>query len=105
MNKLLIATGKNRFEKKWKNIEISWTEFLSKLESTTRTRETVVEYSKMKKLQQDEIKDVGGFVGGHLKDGKRRNGNVVYRTMITLDADYAKPDLWERLTVIFLFIW
>lgn len=100
MDKLLIATGKSRFEKKWKNIEINWFDFVAKLERTTRTRETVVEYSKMKKPQQDEIKDIGGFVGGHLKDGMRRNGNVVYRTMITLDADFAKSDLWDRLTVI-----
>ena len=44
----------------------------------------------MRKGGQDSIKDVGGFVGGHLKYGRRKKGNVLSRSMLTLDMDYGK---------------
>ena len=100
MDKLLIATGKNRFETKWKNVEVSWPQLVEKLSKTYTTRETMADYAKMKKSDQDQIKDIGGFVGGHLKEGKRRNGQVVYRTLVTLDADFALPAFWDNLTVM-----
>ena len=37
------------------------------------------------KRQQDAIKDVGGFVAGHLKAGRRKNGTVLCRSMLMLD--------------------
>jgi len=52
---------------------------------------------KMPKAQQDEIKDVGGFVGGTLKGGRRTANSVVWRQVITLDADYVKGDFWAAV--------
>ena len=49
-----IAIGNNRFDKKWKNREISWEEFLLKISSTVYTTETAEEYRRLKKGQQDE---------------------------------------------------
>ena len=40
---------------------------------------------KLSKDQQDRIKDIGGFVGGRLREGKRRNGYVDARQILTLD--------------------
>ena len=57
----------------------------------------------MKKLQQDNIKDVGGFVGGHLKAGRRKKGNVLSRSLLTLDMDYGTPDIWDQITLFFDF--
>jgi hypothetical protein len=74
-------------DKKWKNTDISWEDFCSRVKTTQRTTETVEEYRKMRKGGQDSIKDVGGFVGGHLKDGRRKKGNVLSRSMLTLDMD------------------
>src|SRR5690606_14656957 len=37
-----------------------------------------------------EIKDIGGFVGGTLQGGRRKASAVKWRSLITLDADYAK---------------
>jgi predicted P-loop ATPase len=54
----------------------------------------------MKKDEQDQIKDVGGFVGGHLKEGRRKNGHVVNRSIVTLDVDFATPDLWEDIELL-----
>jgi hypothetical protein len=39
----------------------------------------------MPKPKQDNIKNVGGFVGGKLKDGIRKNDYVVFRSILTLD--------------------
>lgn len=92
-----IAVGNSRMDKKWKNREISWEDFCKKVSVTQRTTETVEEYRKLRKGRQDNIKDVGGFVGGHLKEGRRKNGNVLCRSMLTLDVDYGTPEFWEEL--------
>lgn len=100
---LVIAVGNSRREKVWKNIELSWDEFLKRAGTPFRTSETVSEYLKLKKEEQDEIKDVGGFVGGRLKEGVRKNGYVEYRSMLTLDMDYASPGVWDMITMLFDF--
>ena len=76
---LAIATGKNRFETKWKNRSLPWSGLLGKLSESVTTGETHAEYMKMGKTEQDRIKDIGGFVGGHLKEGRRKSGMVESR--------------------------
>lgn len=98
---LEISIGRNRFEKNWKNKKITWINLLKKLSETHRTHETLDEYLKMKKQDQDNIKDIGGYVGGMLRDGKRRNGYVISRSIITLDADYAPQNMWEDAKLVF----
>lgn len=94
---LIISLGKSRFETAWRNTSINWSELLAKLKKSLMTHETHAEYMKMSKDQQDKIKDIGGFVGGHLKDGHRRNGSVLSRQIITLDLDFPPVDLWKQL--------
>ncbi|EMW6317264.1 hypothetical protein AAFE33_002900 [Enterococcus faecalis] len=96
-----IAYGNSRMDKKWKNTDISWEDFCSRVKATQRTTETVEEYRKMRKGGQDSIKDVGGFVGGHLKDGRRKKGNVLSRSMLTLDMDYGTSGIWEEISTFF----
>ena len=88
--KFTISTGNSRKDKFWKQQTVAWDEFVKKLSRTTVTSETQAEYRKMKKHEQDNIKDVGGFVAGELKDGRRRKENVLSRSMLTLDMDYAE---------------
>jgi len=57
-----------------------------------RTTETVEEYPKLPKEQRDAAKDHGGFVGGWLKGGIRKNGNVISRGIGALDADCIPKD-------------
>jgi len=95
-----IAVGNSRMDKKWKNKDITWEDFISLVKSTIRTTETVSEFRKMSRAQQDSIKDVGGFVGGALREGKRRNGYVLSRSLLTLDMDYAKPEVWEQIEAL-----
>ena len=94
-----IAVGNSRMDKRWKNQDISWADLCARCGSTIRTTETVEEYRKLKKGQQDGIKDVGGFVGGHLREGRRKNSMVLCRSLLTLDMDYGTPDIWDEITL------
>lgn len=95
-----ISYGNSRLDKKWKNNEISWDDFCTRVSTTIRTTETVQEYRKLKKGQQDDIKDVGGYVAGHLREGRRKKGFVLCRSMVLLDMDYGTPDIWDELTML-----
>ena len=96
-----VAVGNSRMDKRWKNKDITWTAFKDTVRTTKRTTETVSEFRKMTKARQDSIKDIGGFVGGALREGKRRNGYVLCRSLLTLDMDYATPDTWEQLESLY----
>ena len=98
-----IAVGNSRMDRKWKNTDVSWEYFCTRVKTTQRTTETMQEYKKLKKGRQDDVKDVGGFVGGHLKEGRRKKGNVLCRSLLTLDMDYGKPNIWEQIKMLFDF--
>lgn len=99
---LTLAVGSSRFEKSWKNKSMQWAELVQRLSQTTRTGETLAEYKKLSKPQQDKIKDVGGFVGGTLKGGRRKTDAVKWRQIVTLDADHLKDtDLWETIELLY----
>lgn len=105
MDKLVIATGYSRTTKIWKNTNITWEELLDRLRTTTRTTETQGEYRNSTRKRQDDIKDVGGFVGGKLKEGRRKAGYIDKRYLLTLDADYASEDFIDALFIFFDFTW
>ena len=99
--KLQIATGNSRMEKRWNNVEMELDEFINRISHTIRTAETVEQYMKMTKAKQDAIKDVGGFVGGRLKGGRRKKDCVEYRIIITLDIDHAVPGVIEQIEMLY----
>lgn len=99
MIKFNIATGKSRRDVKWKNKQVTWETFIQKIKETHRTVETIDEYDTFKKDRQDEIKDVGGYVGGNLAGGRRLVSSVTSRQLITLDADEATSDFWQKFTL------
>ena len=96
MRNLKIAVCRSRKDKRYHNQEIAWSELIDRLKDTVRTHETVNEYRAMSKARQADIKDVGGFVAGYLKDGKRGKETIKSRSMITLDMDDASIDLIEQ---------
>lgn len=100
---VIISVANSRTSRHWKNINVSWEGFLDKVKTTRRTAETIEEYRKLSKPKQDEIKDVGGFVAGKLRDGRRKTGCVEYRSMLTLDMDYAASGIWEQITMSYDF--
>lgn len=99
MVRLNIAIGKSRWDTQWKNKTMTWSELLNRLKETTRTHETVEEYKALSKDDQGRIKDIGGFVGGHLIEGRRLKGNVKNRSLVTLDVDYANSEFWGDFTM------
>lgn len=100
---IALATGKSKKETHWKNKTMEWSELVKKLSHTTRTPETAAEYKKMAKTDRDRIKDVGGFVGGTLKNGRRLKANVANRTLLTLDLDYVEGDIWASIELLYDF--
>lgn len=85
--KLIISEANNRLSKQWVTTEITWSEFVDRLGKPKITTETLDEFLSYSKSKQDDIKDVGGFVGGKLKGNLRRSEAVESRSLITLDLD------------------
>ena len=97
MRELKIAVANTRKAKTWNNRVTTWEAFVERLSTTQKTIETIEEFLAMKRGEQDEIKDVGGYVMGHLKQGKRRAGSVLCRSCVTLDMDFATPGIMEHV--------
>ncbi len=97
---LIIARGNSRKDIRWKNTTLAWSDLLARLATTTRTPELQAEYFAMTKAQQDDIKDVGGFVGGALSGGRRKSDTVTFRQLVALDADFAKPGLHHEIMLL-----
>ena len=85
--KVKIAVCNHRTDKKYKNQELDWDYLVDRNKHPLRTSETAEEYPKMTKDQRSNLKDIGGVVGGWLRGGIRKNGNVLFRTLGLLDAD------------------
>ncbi|MBX9179690.1 hypothetical protein HCG68_01785 [Paeniclostridium sordellii] len=93
-----IAIGRSRKEINYVNKSISYLDFINNyLKDTKYTKENYKEYINFSKDIQDNIKDVGGFVGGFLKGGKRRKDTVINRSLVTLDADFAYENMIEDI--------
>lgn len=84
---LTITTASNRKSKQWQPRELSWQRLISELEKPVTGSETFTEYMMMPKSEQDELKDVGGFVGGTFNGTRRLAQNLTGRDIITLDLD------------------
>ena len=98
---LKIAYGDSRLSKRWVNKKTTFEELCKRFKATRRTTETVAEYKKLTKDRRDTIKDVGGYVLGHLKGGRRKKDTVASRSGITLDADHADQDFIGRVEMLF----
>lgn len=99
MNKgtFIITTGNSRKALNWKQVTLSIPEFFDRLRSPSRGTETLAEYLRMKKSQQDDLKDVGGFVCGTLAGGRRKANAVTGRCMVTLDFDNVPANMTNEV--------
>lgn len=98
---LEIATGLKFNSKVWKNTKTSWKKLVQRLSTATITNESYAQFMRASKKDQGEIKDVGGFVGGFLINGKRTKDAVSYRQLLTLDIDFSYTDFWWDFTLLF----
>lgn len=98
---LSIAIGLSVASKVWKNTKITWSALVQKLSEPVITAETYKQFMHATKDEQSKIKDVGGFVGGFLTNGRRDKSNVLYRQLITLDIDFSHENFWWDFTMLF----
>lgn len=87
-----ISVCNRKTDRKYKNQEHPWDYIVGRNRNPLRTTETAEEYPKLPKEQKDAAKDHGGFVGGWLKGGIRKNGHVISRRVGALDADNIPKD-------------
>lgn len=85
--KLSISTGGSRKAVHWPESTMMWSEFTDRLKTPVKGTETMEEYRAFPKAKQDELKDVGGFVGGAFTGDRRKSSCVKGRDLITLDMD------------------
>lgn len=86
-----ITTGESRKSTNWKPETLLWSELITRLSLPRRSPETLAEYLSMPKARKDELKDVGGFVGGTIKGSRRKAEAVTGRDIVTLDLDNLQP--------------
>ena len=102
--KVTISIGTNRRAAAWQAQDLLVSELWNRLKTPIRSSETLAEYMRLKKSEQDELKDVGGFVGGVLNGSRRKAGNIVGRDIITLDLDNipsgGKDDVLRRVEAL-----
>lgn len=98
-----VSIGNSRMDKKWNLVDMSLDEFRDRIFTTHKTAETVEEYKKLSKAKRDDIKDIGGFVLGELKGGRRRKDCVISRSGLSLDLDYATPEVMDEIEMFFSF--
>ncbi len=98
---ITISVGKSRKDMNWLPQTTTVSDLYARFEHPTRGFETLTDYLKLKKPQQDDLKDVGGFVGGTLAGGRRKGNAVTGRDLITLDFDtipaYGTPQIIQTL--------
>ena len=87
-----VSVCNRRDNRRYRNIEKPWTWLKDRNRVPVRTTETAEEYPKLPKAERDALKDQGGFVGGWLREGIRKNGNVIGRKVGALDADNIPAD-------------
>lgn len=96
-----IAVGLTAESKTWKNSIIEWDAFTERLKKSVQTNETLKQYIASTKEEQTKIKDVGGYVGGYLRKGRRNKDSVGHRQLVTLDVDFGNLDFFDDFELFF----
>ena len=85
--KITLSVGASRKATVWTPQTMMISELYERLRIPARGTETLAAYLSMSKGQQDDLKDVGGFMAGTLNGTRRKAGAVTGRDVITLDLD------------------
>lgn len=84
---IAITAGASRRATNWQPQTMMLSELYTRLGVPARGTETLAEYLQMPKSQQDDLKDVGGFVAGTFRGVRRKADAVTGRDILTLDLD------------------
>ncbi|MEX2461293.1 MAG: virulence-associated E family protein [Paenibacillaceae bacterium] len=83
---ITISAAGSRHAMNWQPQMLYWSELVERLRTAARGTETLQHYLALPKGQQDDLKDVGGFVAGNLS-GRRKPNALTSRDVLTLDLD------------------
>ena len=89
---ITITVGNSRRAMNWQPQTLMLSEFYEKLRIPARSTMTMQDYLSLKKAEQDELKDIGGFMAGTLIGVRRKATAVKGRDLITLDFDNIPPN-------------
>ena len=84
---ITISVGASRRATNWQAQTLTISELYDRLRLPAKSTETMAEYLALSKGQQDNLKDVGGYVAGTLHGPRRKAGAVTGRDVLTLDLD------------------
>jgi hypothetical protein len=80
------------------NETIEWESFVEKLsDPVVDEKHTLAEYLELDVTTQAQLKNMGFYLGGHTKDGRRRKESLLFRSIVNLDIDYASSDELSEL--------
>lgn len=85
--KLTITTASHRKSRNWQGRQVTWQRLVMELSEPITGSETYHEFMTLPKSKQDDLKDVGGFVGGSFSGNRRLSQELTGRDLITLDLD------------------
>lgn len=88
---LTVYTTNTRGAKVYQSAPQDIGQFFERLHSSQAIPLDHDAYMALQKRQQDDLKDVGGFVLGELRGGRRKAGAVLSRCAAVLDADNLGP--------------
>jgi hypothetical protein len=95
--KIKVAKGTKNLGRV-KNVEITWEAHLQALSKPVVTREKYKDYLGRTVSEQAILKNVGGYwIGGWCDDGIRSKKSIPEREVVTLDLDYATPELIDLI--------
>ena len=89
--KIIISVGNHRHSANWQPQTMLISELYERLRVPARSTETLQVYLSLPKGKQDDLKDIGGYVGGQLTGGRRKAGAVSGRDLVTLDCENIPP--------------
>lgn len=84
---ITISVGASRKATVWQTQTLRLSELYARLQTPARSTETMAAYLGLTKGQQDDLKDVGGYMAGTLNGPRRKAGAVAGRDVLTLDLD------------------
>ena len=89
-----FAAVSSRLDARVKPCKESWQVFTARFAEPLRTNETFAEYLRADKAVREQIKDVGGFVGGTFAGTRRKKSQLQGRQLLCLDMDHP-PEDWQ----------
>lgn len=84
---LAVYVTTNRKARVYQAAPMSLQGLCDRLKMSQAIPHTIEAYKTLPKAQQDDLKDIGGFVLGELEGGRRKSGAVLSRCAAVLDAD------------------